>query len=366
VRDLQVRIRLRVPAQNAPSDLGRCCRSSFSIFGRQWCAVQSLGCTAPVCFWADSKIEEGKVYPMKNICKLLCTLLALIMLLTAAAFAETPTQDRAGNEIAIPAQINKVISLAPATTQIIESLGMMDKLIAVDTQTPLYVEGVSGLPQFDMMQPDIEQIAALMPDVVFTSGMSYVEDNPFAVLPDMGICVIEIPSSSSIAAVKEDIVFTAACLGAEAEGQAIADGMQARIDEIAAIGATIEEKKSVLFEIAALPYIYSFGSGTFLDEMITLLGAQNVLADQYSWLSVNEEDAVAANPDVILTSVNYIEDSVGEIMSRPGWEAVTAVANGDVHYIDNGKSSLPNHHIVDALIEMAVAVYPEAYAAYAE
>ena len=280
--------------------------------------------------------------------------------------AEVPTQDRAGTPIVIPAEVEKVISLAPATTQIIEALGLKDKLVAVDTQTPLYVEGISELPQFDMMAPDIEQIAMLEPDVVFTTGMSYVEDNPFQALVDMGICVIEIPSSSSIEAVKEDIIFTAACLGKKVEGQALADDMQATIDEIAAIGAAITEKKTVLFEIACLPYIYSFGNGTFLDEMITLIGAENVLGDQAGWLAVTEESAVAANPDVILTNVNYIEDSVGEILARPGWESVTAVANGDVYYINNGKSSLPNHGIVDALTEMAVAVYPEEYAASAE
>ena len=280
--------------------------------------------------------------------------------------ADVPTQDRAGTPIVIPAEVEKVISLAPATTQIIEALGLKDQLVAVDTQTPLYVEGVSELPQFDMMAPDIEQMAMLEPDVVFTTGMSYVEDNPFQALIDMGICVIEIPSSSSIEAVKEDIIFTAACLGKKAEGQALADNMQATIDEIAAISATITDKKTVLFEIACLPYIYSFGNGTFLDEMITLIGAENVLGDQSGWLAVTEESAVAANPDVILTNVNYIEDSVGEILARPGWENVTAVANGDVYYIDNGRSSLPNHFIVEALIEMAVAVYPEEYAAFAE
>ena len=238
--------------------------------------------------------------------------------------------------------------------------------MAVDTQSPLYVEGVSQLPQFDMMAPNIEQIALLEPDVVFTSGMSYLEDNPFQALIDMGIYVIEIPSSNSIEAVKKDIVFTAACLGKEAQGQAIVDEMQETIDAIAAIGATITDKKTVLFELGCLPHIYSFGDGTFLDEMIELIGAENVLGDQISWLSVTEESAVAANPDVILTNVNYIDDPIGEILARTGWENVTAVANGDVHYIDNGKSSLPNHGIVDALIEMAVAVYPEEYAAFAE
>ena len=76
--------------------------------------------------------------------KLICTLLALAMLLSAAALAEAPTEDRAGNPIAIPESIEKIISLAPATTEILEAIGAKDKIIAVDTQTPLYVAGVDA------------------------------------------------------------------------------------------------------------------------------------------------------------------------------------------------------------------------------
>ena len=303
---------------------------------------------------------------MKTALRLLCTLLALTLLATVPALAELPTEDRAGNAITVPAEITRIISLAPSTTQVLEALGALDSLVAVDNQTPMYVDGTSELPQFDMMAPDVEQIAALEPDVVFASGLSYLDGNPFAALTEMGVCVVDIPSSASIADVEDDIRFIAACLGKDAEGEAIVNEMSASIDAIAAIGATIEDKKTVLFEISALPYIYSFGAGTFLDEMITLIGAENVFGDQAGWLAVSEEDAVAANPDVILTNVNYIEDSVGEILGREGWDVVTAVANADVHYIDNGASSLPNQHIIDALIEMAVAVYPEAYADYAE
>ena len=303
---------------------------------------------------------------MKTALRLLCTLLALTLLATVPALAELPTEDRAGNAITVPAEITRIISLAPSTTQVLEALGALDSLVAVDNQTPMYVDGTSELPQFDMMAPDVEQIAALEPDVVFASGLSYLDGNPFAALTEMGVCVVDIPSSASIADVEDDIRFIAACLGKDAEGEAIVNEMSASIDAIAAIGATIEDKKSVLFEISALPYIYSFGAGTFLDEMITLIGAENVFGDQAGWLAVSEEDAVAANPDVILTNVNYIEDSVGEILCREGWDVVTAIANADVHYIDNGASSLPNQHIIDALIEMAVAVYPEAYADYAE
>jgi iron complex transport system substrate-binding protein len=96
--------------------------------------------------------------------------------------------------------------------------------------------------------------------------------------------------------------------------------------------------------------------------MIELIGARNIFADQMGWLAVTEEAAISANPDVILTNVNYIEDSIGEIKSRDGWEEVNALKNNAVYYIDNGYSSLPNHNIVKALKEMALAVYPEAFA----
>ncbi|WZL82577.1 ABC transporter substrate-binding protein [Vallitaleaceae bacterium 9-2] len=280
---------------------------------------------------------------------------------------ETTDTDRAGNPITLPDNIERVISFAPSMTQVIEELGFLDKLVAVDTQSPKYVDGVDGLPQFNMMTPDIEALAALEPDVMFVSGMSLAKgDNPFEQLVELGICVIMIPSSTSIEGVKEDNQFIADVMGASAKGQEINQKMQERIDAIAAIGTTIEDKKTVMFEIAALPNIYSFGQETFLHEMIELIGANNAFADEESWISVSEEAAVAKNPDVILTNVSYIEDSVGEILARTGWENVKAVQEKNVYYIDNGKSSLSNHHIVEALEEMAKAVYPDEYSALSE
>ncbi len=299
--------------------------------------------------------------------KKLLSLMLTLILLAPLALAEPPTADRAGNPIALPEDPARVICLSSAAVQIIEGLGMFDRLIAVDTYSPFYIASAAELPQFDMMAPDIELIAALEPDLVLVTSMSFVEgDNPYQPLIDMGVTVAVVPSSGVIADVMADILFVAQCFGAEDAGQAMIDDMQMKIDEIAAIGETIAEGKSVFFEIGALPYLYSFGSGNFLDEMITLIGAKNAMGDQEGWLSVTEESAIGANPDVILTSVNYIEDAVGEILSRPGWDNVTAVANGDVYYIDNAAASLGNQNIVLALAEMARAVYPDAYANLAD
>ena len=254
--------------------------------------------------------------------------------------------------------------MAPSIAETVVDLGCGDLITAIDTQTEAYaLEGVpAGLPAFDMQAPDTEALAALEPDVVFVSGVSVIEgENMFQPLVDMGVCIVSIPTSSSIAAVEEDITFLAACLDRAEEGQQIVSDMQAEIDAIAAIGETVTDKKTVYFEISAAPYCYSFGEGVFLNEMIDLIGAENVLAGQEGWLSVEEESVVSANPDVILTNVNYIEDPVGEILARPGWEGVTAVQNGGVCTIDNKTSSLPNENIVQALKEMAKAVYPDLY-----
>ena len=214
-----------------------------------------------------------------------------------------------------------------------------------------------------MMAPDCEQIAALQPDLVLVSGVVDISGNDlYAPLQKLGICVANVPSSDSIQGIQDDIAFVAACVDKAAEGQALIDDLQAAIDAVAAIGSTVTDKKTVYFEIAAAPYSYSFGTGTFLNEMIELIGAENVFADQQGWLPVEQESAIATDPDIIMTNVNYIDDPVAELLGREGWQAVTAVANGQVYAIDNRSSSLPNENIVNALWQMAQAVYPELYA----
>lgn len=279
-----------------------------------------------------------------------------------AAPVQKPTKDRAGFDIRVPADVQTIISFAPSMTQVIVDLGLKDKLVALDTQSPLYAPGLEALPQFDMLAPDMEALAALKPDVMFVSGMSSESsDDPFKPLKELGIAVVTIPSSGSIDDIKRDNQFIADVLGESEKGIALNAAFQAKIDEIKAIGQTIADKKSVLFEIATLPDIYSFGTGTFLHEMLLIIGAENVMADQTSWLKVTEEQAISRNPDVILTNVNYVENAVDDVLGRTGWNEVTAIKNKAVYYIDNGNSSLPNHNIVKALVEMAKAVYPESF-----
>ena len=273
-----------------------------------------------------------------------------------------PTKDRSGKEITLPKEATKIISLVPSTTEVIEDLGKTDQLIAVDTQSSTMMTDLKKLPQMNMMAVDAEKLIALKPQIVYVNDINLASsESVWKQVEDAGITVVNIPTSTSIKAIKEDVQFIADSLSEHEKGQKLIKTMDQEIDEVAKIGKTIKKPKTVLFEVAALPDIYSFGNGTFLNEMIETIGAKNVLANEKGWLPVTEEAAIAAKPEVILTNVNYMKDPAKEILARKNWENVPAVQNKEVFEIDNMSSSLPNNHITKALKQMAKAVYPEEY-----
>lgn len=273
-----------------------------------------------------------------------------------------PTKDRSGKEISLPENASKIVSLVPSITEVLADLEKKDQLIAVDTHSAGMIQELEELPQMDMMAVDAEQLIAMNPEVVYISDINSANgDNVWQQVENAGISVVNVPTSISIAAIKEDVQFIADSLSESEKGHVLVEKMNQDIDEIANIGKTISNQKTVLFEVAAMPDIYSFGSETFLNEMIEMIGAKNVFVDQTGWLPVTEEAAIAAKPDVFLTNSSYLPDPVQEILTRKNWENVPAVQNEAVYEIDNPSSSLSNHHIIKALKQMAKAVYPEEY-----
>ena len=270
--------------------------------------------------------------------------------------------DREGNILALQPQIDTIISIGPANTEIIAGLGFGDSIIATDT----FSEGIPGIEPgisvFDMMALDVEHIISLHPDIIFLTGLTmYGGDSPLEVVSNMGITVINMPFSTSIEAIKEDIRFIAHILDAQDAAEEIVTEMEREIEAIRQIGDNVTERRRVYFEIAAAPNMITFGSGVFLHEIIEIAGAENVFADQADWFAVSDEVLLAANPDVILTSVDYLDDPITEIMNRPGWGAIRAVQEGAVFQINTDTSNRASQNIVKALREIARAIHPDLF-----
>ncbi|MDR0731817.1 MAG: ABC transporter substrate-binding protein [Treponema sp.] len=261
----------------------------------------------------------------------------------------------------------RIISASPSITEIIIGLGLGSRIIAADQYSlPLLPSGPQAI---DFFYPDQEFILGLEPDILISTEVNTqgAADNPFKLLEDFGIRCFYIPTSTSVAEIKRDIRAIAAELGLSARGEELVAVMEREIKEVADIGNRLNAdpaftKKTVYMEISPFPYPYSTGRGTFMNEMIEIIGARNIFSDVSGWIAPAAEAILERNPDVILTNVNFTDDPVGEIMTRPGFDTVTAVREAQVYVIDADSSSRPSQHITLALRQMAQAVYPGEYA----
>ncbi|MBS5950827.1 MAG: ABC transporter substrate-binding protein [Clostridium sp.] len=304
---------------------------------------------------------------MKKRSKILAVVLSMVFAIALFVGCTETTKtmtDREGNEFTLPNKIERIISTAPSNTEVLVALGLSDKLVAIDKYSA-DVEGINAdLPQIDFRNPDAETIIGLEPDIIIASGHNKVGDNdPFQLVKEAGIPVVYIPSSYSIDGIYGDINFISEITKTEKQGKEIVENMKKDVEDIRAIGEKITDKKKVYFEIGSGSKLSSFGQDTFLNEMIQIIGAENIFANEKSWISPTPESIIEANPDVILTNMPDINGvkAVDEIKSRDGWDSVTAIKEGNVYGIDKNASARPSQNVVKALKEMAKAVYPNEY-----
>lgn len=302
---------------------------------------------------------------MKKIKIILLIILNIFLFsCNASKTSENTLKDRAGNSIILPDNIKSIASLSPAATDIIVTLGLSDKIIAADSASRDILQtnniDISNISVFDMMNPDSEKMISINPDILFVNTFSvFSGKNSIDSINASGICTAVIPSSDTIKSIEDDIYFIGYVLNKNDEASNIVNIMELNIEKIKSIGNTITNNKRVYFEIAALPNLYSFGTNVYLDDMINIIGAENIFKDRNSWIAVSEENVLFANPDIILTSVDYINNPEEEILSRQSWQNINALKNKNVYYISS--SSLPTHNIIYALFDMAKYIYPNEY-----
>ena len=100
-----------------------------------------------------------------------------------------------------------------------------------------------------------------------------------------------------------------------------------RIQEKAAV-IKEEDKKTVYIEVD--PTLFTAGKNTFMDEMLTMINAENMVTEE-GWPQMNQEAIIAGNPDVIITTYGYYtENAVEQVLGREGWQDINAIKNKQV------------------------------------
>ena len=271
----------------------------------------------------------------------------------AAAFPVTVTDD-AGREVTVDAEPQRIVSLAPANTEIVAELGLLDRLVGVTTYCD-YPPEVADIDKVgDFVTPNLEAITAADPDVVLaTSG---VQADVIEQLEAIGAVVVAV-DPQTLDQLYASIDMVGDVLGRPQEAEAAVADIRTGIATISE-AVSAEEPAACFVEIAQDP-LFTVGSGTLLDDLITAAGGENVVTEP-GYVAYSLEQLLADDPAVYLATLGSMSDPAA-LESRPGYEALSAVQEGRVHVLEDNLASRPGPRVAEGVGQIAVALHPDLF-----
>jgi len=254
----------------------------------------------------------------------------------------------------------RIISLIPSATETIVALGAADRFVA---RTEFDVDpALAHLPSVgEGLTPSLEQLAVLEPDLV-VAWPDNASRTVIGRLEEFGVRIYT-PQVQSLADLRAATQELGRILGLEDAADSlvnvIGSGLRSVRDAVAARDPT-----SVFYVVWYDPPTTS-GSGTFIDELIELVGGRNVFADAPGlWPQVSMEEVVRRQPDIILVSqTESTPIDLERFATSVGWRELRAVREGRVIQVDANLYNRPGPRVAEAARELANLLHPGAFSA---
>jgi len=241
--------------------------------------------------------------------------LACAWLLCSAAQAAT-VRDDLQQQIQIAQPPQRIVSLLPSLTETVCALGACQRLVGVDRYSN-WPASIAGVPRVGGgIDPNIESIVALKPDLVLAAGSTRGADR----LQALGLTVLRLEprTHADVQRVLRTVGDALQVPAAESERvwREIQAGVQAAVQSL----SPTAKAQRVYFEVSSAPYGASESS--FIGETLTRMGVGNILpAAMGPFPQVNPEFVVRAQPDVIMAG----DSSRTSMAQRPGWARLPAM-----------------------------------------
>lgn len=287
---------------------------------------------------------------------------ALLCLPLGLSGAERPTRtvvDETGRVLRVPVRIERIVSLAPNLTEIVYALGLEARLVGVTNQCDFPPAARAKPMVGDVLNPSLEKIIELKPDVVLgtTAGnrRETVEAVERAGLPLYGI------EARNVEDILVSIQDVAGLLGVPEAGKALVGQLQARL---AALGARLEKawRPQILFVLWLEPLL-TVGGDTFLNDVLSRAGAESVTAELHQdWPRLSLEFVIERDPDYLVLPRTFgLQARLARLAEGPPWREMRAVEHNRVVWLEDAVLR-PGPRIVEAIEALARALHPEIFA----
>ena len=262
-----------------------------------------------------------------------------------ACAAEPPApvrvhRDDLDREVRTNARIERVVTLAPNLTEIVFASGAGDRIVGTDDFSDHPIDA-RALPKVGGMQPSLERIAQLQPDLVLAS----TEGNQPNLAPALAAARIPlfVVRTDRLDQIPDSISRMGALLGSSF-GESAASTLR---DQLARQRRVRARAPRILFSVWADP-LYVGGRETFSDDLIALCGGVNAVAVK-GWPQYSQESLLASPPDIVL----YPEASVSRAQVERLFAAAPAILRGvTLVAVDENVFTRPGPRVVNAAIRL--------------
>jgi len=278
------------------------------------------------------------------------TLVLLVLLTSALACARPPS-----GESEPRASPSRIVSLTPALTEILFAVGAGERVVGVTEYCDYPPEAKTRPKVGGYVNPSVEAVVALRPDLVVVSPGPGNRDAALAMQRE-GLRV-EIVPAETLEESLDAVESVARLCGADERGRALAASVRARLDAVARSVAG-RPKVPTLFCLQTTPIIAA-GRDTLPAQLLEIAGGRNVVTEP-RYPRIGLEAVLASKPELILQS--RMDLPAGEAHDEERfwsrWTRIPAVASHRVVVLDASLALRPGPRIADDAEALAAIVHP--------
>ena len=265
----------------------------------------------------------------------------------------TGGEDDFGHPVRIGEAPRRIVSLNPATTEILFTLGAGSRLVG-RTKYDLWPDSARFVPPLgDGIRPNVEVVLGTRPDLVVLYAS---EDNRAAAdrFRAAGVNTLSL-KIDSIAEFRRATELLGAILRDSSRARTVVDSVFKTLDRVRGATANLD-RPTVFWHVWDSPLI-TIGGGSFMNELVNIAGARNVYADiKGPSESISLEDVAKRDPDFILAG------PIGRAAIRgdPRWKIVRAAREGKILLVDTAIVARPSVRLGEAAAALAALFHPGA------
>ena len=227
----------------------------------------------------------------------------------------------------------RVVSLSTTHTEVIQTLGGQDTLVAIDA----FSEVDFPVERIDAYTVTAEELAPLMPDVVI---VAFDFNGIVEGLENQEINYVLLPPAKTLEDVYSQIETVGDIINKRSEASAKVRDMKLEINRI--LDNSNFGNVSVYHEIGYTYGIYSVNNDSLIGEIYNSIGVENIAGQEEDpfgsgYPALSEEAVIESNPDFIV--VGHSDYLNKDLSIRDGWGNLTAVQNSNVYFLDDTLAS---------------------------